>query len=66
MVIVTIVVWCVQGFEFGGQCYVDTRLQFGLRLAPELAHRFPIKRSHRPSSAAIGELAVTLTYYWTS
>jgi hypothetical protein len=32
--------WCVQGFEFGGQCYIDTRLKFGLRLAPELAHRF--------------------------
>jgi hypothetical protein len=32
--------WCVQGFEFGGQYYVDSRLQFGLRLAPELAYRF--------------------------
>jgi hypothetical protein len=32
--------WCVQGVELGGQHYVYTRLQFGLRLAPELAHRF--------------------------
>jgi hypothetical protein len=32
--------WDLQGFEFGGQFYVDSRLQFGLRLAPELAHRF--------------------------
>ena len=32
--------WELQGFEFGGQYYVDSRLQFGVRLAPELAHRF--------------------------
>ena len=32
--------WDLQGFEFNGQHYVDSRLQFGERLAPELAHRF--------------------------
>eukprot|EP00775_Hariotina_reticulata_P015413 gene15413-biopygen17214 len=32
--------WDLQGFEFGGAFYVDSRVQFGLRLAPELAHRF--------------------------
>lgn len=32
--------WELQGFEWGGVSYVDTRVQFGLRLAPELAHRF--------------------------
>jgi hypothetical protein len=32
--------WDLQGFEFSGQYYVDSRLQFGERLAPELAHRF--------------------------
>lgn len=32
--------WEVQGFEFGGCYYVDSRLQFGLRMAPEAAHRF--------------------------
>ena len=32
--------WDLQGFEFAGQYYVDSRLQFGERLAPELAHRF--------------------------
>jgi hypothetical protein len=32
--------WELQGFEWGGQYYVDSRVQFGLRLAPELAHRF--------------------------
>eukprot|EP00775_Hariotina_reticulata_P015374 gene15374-biopygen16588 len=32
--------WDLQGFEFGGAFYVDNRVQFGLRLAPELAHRF--------------------------
>jgi hypothetical protein len=32
--------WGLQGFEFGGSWFVDSRLQFGLRLAPELAHRF--------------------------
>jgi len=32
--------WDLQGFEFAGRFYVDSRVQFGLRLAPELAHRF--------------------------
>lgn len=30
----------MQGFDFGGTYYVDSRVQFGLRMAPELAHRF--------------------------
>lgn len=32
--------WHLQGFEWQGVHYVDSRVQFGLRLAPELAHRF--------------------------
>jgi hypothetical protein len=32
--------WVLQGFTWDGVSYVDTRVQFGLRLAPELAHRF--------------------------
>lgn len=32
--------WVLQGFVWDGVPYVDSRVQFGLRLAPELAHRF--------------------------
>lgn len=32
--------WELQGFEWDGSWFVDSRVQFGLRLAPELAHRF--------------------------
>lgn len=32
--------WCLQGFEWEGVFYVDSHVQFGLPLAPELAHRF--------------------------
>lgn len=32
--------WELQGFAFDDAYYVDSRVQFGLRLAPELAHRF--------------------------
>jgi hypothetical protein len=32
--------WELQGFVWDGVPYVDSRVQFGLRLAPELAHRF--------------------------
>ena len=32
--------WELQGFVWDGVAYVDSRVQFGLRLAPELAHRF--------------------------
>jgi len=32
--------WLLQGFVWDGVPYVDSRVQFGLRLAPELAHRF--------------------------
>eukprot|EP00775_Hariotina_reticulata_P015336 gene15336-biopygen14581 len=38
--------WDLQGFEFGGAFYVDSRVQFGLRLAPELAHRFTMFIKH--------------------
>lgn len=32
--------WLLQGFVWDGVPYVDSCVQFGLRLAPELAHRF--------------------------
>lgn len=31
--------WCFQTFRFQGKTYVDTRLEFGSRIAPEVAHR---------------------------
>ena len=31
--------WCFQTFRFNGKTYVDTRLEFGSRIAPEVAHR---------------------------
>jgi len=32
--------WRLQCFKWDGQLYVDSRLQFGARSAPEIAHRF--------------------------
>lgn len=32
--------WHLQAFRWEGQLYVDSRLQFGARSAPEIAHRF--------------------------